>query len=68
MTVTAIVCKLACGGGVPEGEQILAQAQARKDVVEVNGVYYEPTHKLENGRVDSAGVEGSSSAELQGGR
>ena len=50
-----------------EGETILAQARARKDVVEVHGVYYEPTHKLESGRVNPAGVEGSSSAELQGG-
>ena len=53
--------------GFSQGKQILAQALARKDGVEVNGVYDEPTHNLESGRVDSAGVEGSSSAELQGG-
>ena len=46
MAFTALVCKLACGGGFDEGERILAQAIARKDVVEVNGIYYEPTHKF----------------------
>ena len=67
VTHTAMVCKLACGQGFEEGERILAQASAKKDVGIVNGIYYEPTHNLESGRVDSAGVEGTSSAELQGG-
>ena len=53
--------------GLSRGKPNLAKAIERKDVVEVTGVYYEPTHRLESGRVDPAGVEGSSSAELQGG-
>ena len=64
MTLTAMACKFACGGGWDEGERIRAQAIARKDVVEVNGINDEPTHKLESGRVDSAGVEGFNAAEL----